>query len=589
VTPDQAAIFLIIATALVVFSTHWIRYDLVAMGALVACVLTGVVDVETAFRGFGHPAVITVACVLIISRTLSQAGIAEAVGSLLRSLPDNRCLLLLTLCTICALLSAFMNNAGALALMMPIALTAARDHRQPPSILLMPLSFASLLGGMCTLIGTPPNIIVAEFRAQSTGAAFDMFDFSSVGLAVALCGIGFMVLIGHWLLPARTGASGEDELFHAGDYISELRVPRGCRLVGKTIEALEQMTSGSIGVLAVIRANNRIVSRLRHEPLAADDVLLIQADARTLKDLVARGGLELIGDFDLRKESERGELTIAEAVIPSTSILDGMTPEMMRLRSTYNINLLGVAREGNPFLQRLRALRMRPGDVLLIQGYADNILTKIRELGCVPLSSRPHSFQPARLGRTFGIFAAGIAAAAMNVVTLPTALVVVVLALVGFGCLPAKDLYAGIEWPVIVLVGAMIPVGLALHSSGATDLIADAITALAGDGSPILLLFVLMVATLLLTDIINNAATATIMAPIAIRVAEASQLSADPFLIGVALAASSAFLTPIGHPNNTLILGPGGYRFTDYWRLGLPLDLIVITVALVVIPMVWGF
>lgn len=588
-TPDQVAIFLILAATLALFSSHWIRYDLVAMGALMACVLTGVVDVDTAFRGFGHPAVITVACVLIISRALGQAGLAEAVGRLLRSLPDNRCLLLLTLCGICALLSAFMNNAGALALMMPIALMAARDHRLAPSLLLMPLSFASLLGGMSTLIGTPPNIIVAEFRAQSTGAAFDMFDFTTVGLAVAVCGIGFMVLIGHRLLPTRAGATGEDELFHAGDYISELHVPRGSRLVGKTIDAIEHLTSGSVGILAVMRANNRIVARLRHEPLAADDVLLIQADARTLKEVVARGGLELIGDLDLRKESQRGELTIAEAVIPSTSILDGMTPEMMRLRSTYNINLLGVAREGNPFLQRLRALRLRAGDVLLIQGYADSILTKIRELGCVPLSSQPHSFQSARLGRTFAVFAAGIAAAASNLLTLPTALVLVVLGLLSLRCLSPKDLYTGIEWTVIVLVGAMIPVGLALHNTGATELIAVAITALAGDGTPLLLLFVLMLATLLLTDIINNAATATIMAPIAIRVAEASGLSADPFLIGVALAASSAFLTPIGHQNNTLILGPGGYRFTDYWRLGLPIDLIVLAVALVAIPRVWAF
>ncbi|MDJ0927964.1 MAG: SLC13 family permease [Gammaproteobacteria bacterium] len=587
-TLEQGLLFalLVCVFALLIWG-RW-RYDLVAFVALLVALLAGLVPVSQAFSGFGHPATVIIALVLIISRGLSNSGVIEL---LVRHVVDASRRLsahISIMSAVAAALSAVMNNVAALALLMPVDLQAARKAKRSPSLSLMPLSFASILGGMITLIGTPPNIIIAEFRATELGESYRMFDFAPVGLACAVAGVLFVALIGWRLLPAgRKDSKGSEDLFELADYIAELSVPEKSKVIGQRVRDLDEAVAESDAeIVGLIRNGRRMPGMARREEIRAGDILVLEASPESIEEVLGALQLNYVGSGSKALQEE--DLALTEVVVPETSRLAGRTALSVRLLRRYGVALVGVSREGKRFRERVRHLEIRPGDVLLFLGGEDNLTDVTNRLGCLPLKDRGHRvIQRHKAGLAVGAFALAILLASFGVVYLPVALGCVVAFMVLTNIVPARDVYESVEWPVIVLLGSMIPIGTALQTTGGTALIAGGIVDLAAGYSPVVVLTLLIVITMTLSDVMNNTATAVIAAPIAIDIAARLNVSPDPFLMGVAVAASSAFLTPIGHKNNTLILGPGGYRFGDYWRMGVPLEILVIVVAVPTILAVW--
>jgi di/tricarboxylate transporter len=588
VTLDQGIAFGTLAGAFGLFLWGGLRHDVVAMLALIAVVLTGLIPFNQAFSGFAHPAVITVAAVLILSRALQNAGIVDVIVRLLAPLRGHRTVQIGAQAGLIAVLSGFMNNVGALALMLPVALRNAYRDGYPPAISLMPLAFASLLGGMVTLIGTPPNLIISAFRNREVGQPFGMFDFAPVGGAVALAGLAFIVLIGWRLLPAdRRGAS--DEALDIGDYIAEARVAEDGKADGKSVADIEAMGEAEVRIVGLVRRKKRRMAPPPTDQVRAGDVLIVEGAPNAIKGLVDVAGIELLDSEGLGMEELRGEgIELVEAIIKPGSRLAGRTAASARLRRAYGINLLAVARHGKRIGERLGDIKFQVGDVLLLQGPTDTLSDSLTEFGCLPLADRPLQIGRARrLLSAGGIFGAAIVATMFGLVPVHVAFMTAATAVVVVGIVRPGEIYDSIDWPVIVLLGAMIPVGAALESSGGAGLVAGAIAAAGRDLAPVWTIALLLVGTMTLSDAINNNATAVLMAPIGIEVAHRLDASPDPFLMAVAVGASCAFLTPIGHQSNTLVMAPGGYRFGDYWRMGLPLEAIIAVVAVPVILLVW--
>jgi len=588
-----------------------LRHDVVAVLALLAAAAAGVVPAAEAFAGFASPATVTVALVLVASRGLVNSG---AVGLITRHLPEMEtpAAHVGLLSSIGGALSSFMNNVGALALLMPAALQSAAKAGRSPAVLLMPLAFGSILGGLVTLIGTPPNIIIASVRQELTGTPFSMFDYTPVGGAVALAGIAFVALVGWRLIPrageARTTA---DKLFDIENYITEATIPEGHALRGKLLRELDEIvTEHDAVILGVLRGEHRIDPAMRRTHMRAGDILLIEAGSDALHGVLTALDLRPPAprqhEEDTKPDGKTGkgekekdggkrrplfggpEVAIAEAVVRPGSRLAGRSTGELRLRTRYGVNLLAVAREGRPFRGGLRAFRFRPGDVLLLEGDPERLPEVIGIIGCLPLAHR--SLQPP--GRetpwlAIGLFAAAIAATTAGLASFPVALTAAVAGMVLLNIVPVRELYDGIDWSIVVLLGAMIPIGGAMQSTGATALVAGTLSGLVAGYPPVVGLVVVLIVTMTLSDVINNAATAVVMAPIAAGMAAGLGANADTFLMAVALGASCAFLTPIGHQNNALVMGPGGYHFGDYWRMGLPLEILIVAVGTPMLLLVW--
>ncbi|HVR36966.1 MAG TPA: SLC13 family permease [Methylomirabilota bacterium] len=586
---DATLVFIILGVTLAAFVWGRIRYDLVALLSLFACVVAGVVEPEGAFTGFGHPAVITVAAVLVLSRGFQHSGLVDWIANLTLKAGGNLMVQVLVLSGTVAVLSAFMNNVGALALLLPVALRMAREHGHPPSRLLMPLAFGSLLGGLMTLIGTPPNIIISNYRGDHVGTAYGMFAYTPVGGVVMLAGLTFLVLLGWRLTPKRKGQASPDELFETADYVCELEVEEDAKALGWTLRELEEAYGESVPVVAVVRGKKRFPHHAFRGALREGDVLLVEAEPEELKLLEEKGGLKLAsGEKFAEKLAESEDLQIIEAVVRPESRLIGRTVAQMRLMDRHGVHLLAVARDGSRLKQRLGDIRFRAGDVLLLQGEESDMAESLPELGCLPLASRELSIgRPRRLILSVVIFAAGIVAMLAGWLSAAVALTMAAAVMVLMGVLPLRETYKAIDWPVIVLLGAMIPVGGALETSGGAQWVADRLLTLGRAWPPMATMVLLLVITQALSDVVNNAAAAVLMAPVAASLAAGLGASADPFLMAVAVGASCAFLTPIGHQSNTLVMGPGGYRFGDYWKVGLPLTGVVILTAVPLILLVW--
>ncbi|MEN2979309.1 SLC13 family permease [Tistrella bauzanensis] len=590
-TLDQILISGLLVAALVLFVLGRPRYDLVALSALVAGVVLGLVPADKAFSGFGHDAVITVAAVLAISRALSLTGALEPLTGLVRRASGSTVTHILALCGVGAVISAFMNNVGALALLMPIAIQSSTRAGRSPAAVLMPLAFATVLGGMVTLIGTPPNLIVSGFRDRAVGQPFGLLDFAWVGLPVAAAGLVYIAILGWRLIPGdRLGRGAAAELMEVSAYVTELTVQAGSALIDKTVGDAEGMWKDSdLTVIGLIRDDRRIFGAMARQRIAAGDVLLVRGESEAITKRARAAGLEFAAsERPTAEHLQSQDVVMAEAVVGAASSLIGRHAGELGLRETYGINLLALSREGAAIRSRLSRVRMATGDVLLLQGDARRLQAVMTDLGCLPLVEREILKQNQHRGLlALGLFACGIALAASGLLPTAIAFSLVVLGLVVSRALPTRELYTGIEWPVIVLLGAMIPLGSALESTGVTGLIADGIVGMAGDVPVWALLGALLVVTMTMSDILNNAATAVIMAPISIAVAQGLQVSPDPFLMAVAIGASSSFLTPIGHQNNALVMGPGGYHFGDYWRVGLPLEIVVAVVSVPLLLLFW--
>lgn len=564
------------------------RYDLVALGALLTLVLLTIVPVERAFLGFAHPAVITVAAVLVVSRALLNAGVVDLLGKALSRAGDTPTRHVGALSGATALVSGFINNIGALAVLLPLALRTARKAKRSPSFLLIPLAFASLLGGLVTLIGTPPNIIIATFRGDAVGTPFAFFDFTPVGAAVAVAGLLFMVLVGWRLVPRRKGQASREELFQIDKYLTELRVTDGSKVAGQSLREVQALAEEGIQVVGLVRGDRRLPAPSPFHVLRPEDVLIVEGSSEDIQALMGDTGLELGGEEVDAEALGSDEVELAEAVVLPRSRIVGKTARGLNLRLRYGINVLAVARQGARVGGRLGDIRFQTGDVLLVQGPADRLHESLSTLGCLPLAERDLALgRPRNALLALGIFGAGVATISLGLVRVDVGFVLVAVAMVLAGFLSPREVYERIDWPIIILLGALIPVGEALETTGGAALLADSLLGLGAQLPTWVILTLLLVAAMLLSDVINNAATAVLLAPVAIGVAAGLGASVDPFLMAVAVGASCAFLTPIGHQSNTLVWGPGGYRFGDYWRVGLPLEVVIVVVAVPLILLVW--
>lgn len=638
-TAPQIMIFAILALTMGLFLWGRLRHDVVALAALMATVVTGLVPAADAFAGFGHPAVITVACILVLSHGLQQSGAIDGLARNILPRDAGRTATLGALMGVGALLSGFMNNVGAMALLMPIAIQASGRLDMTPGQVLMPLAFGTILGGMTTLVGTPPNLIVSGFRADAGMGQFGMFDFTPVGLSVALAGLIFVVLLGWRLVPARKAATGAG--FETGAYLTEVRVPEKSKAVGLTLRQIESQLEGAEAqIVALIRNEVKMNAPHGGRRIKANDILMLEADVDGLSEALSAFGIKLeqqgassekdqkdeekaARPAEVKAEGERLDPSTAKkilqedvseeedpeadpeeeeeedtrrdedivlrelAILPASSIV-GRSARDLRLRSRFGLNLLAVAREGRRPQARLRTLKLKSGDLLLMQGPAEVLSDFANETGCVPLGERELKIPDTRMAiMSMAIMGGAIALVTFGLLPAAAAFALGVLASMVLRTVPPREVYTAIDWPVVVLLAALIPVAGAMEQTGAADVMARFLVETVAQGNAIAALAVILIVTMFLSDVMNNAATAAVMCPIALGIAESLGVNADSFLMAVAIGASCAFLTPIGHQNNTLILGPGGFRFGDYWRLGLPLEALVVAVSLPMLLIVW--
>lgn len=603
---DQITIVIIaIATVAMFLWGRW-RHDMVAIGALLACVLAGFVPAREAFAGFSHPAVITVACVLILSRGLQTSGAVDALARAVLPARAGMASSLAALVGLGAILSGFMNNVGAMALLMPVAIQLAGRLNLTPGQVLMPLAFGTILGGMTTLIGTPPNLIVSGFRAQTGAGTFAMFDFAPIGIAVAVGGVAFVALLGWRLVPARKQAGVEG--FETGVYVTEVRVTENSEAAGMTLRDIEAaLDEADAQIIDLVRNEVHLNAPQSGRKVLAGDILIIEAEAEALANVLSGLGLKLeeagpssksdgkdeeppaaspADDADAATHDD--EIALMELVVRPESALIGRSARDLLLRTRFGLNLLAVSRDGQRSRARLRTLRMQAGDLLLMQGPVDTLGVFAADHGCVPLAERELHIPDKRKAWEAGIvMAVAVGGAAFGLLPAAISFAGGVLASMVLRTVSPRDVYEAIDWPVIVLLGALIPVAGAMESTGAAGVLANLLLESIAQGNAIVGLALILVVTMTLSDLMNNAATAAVMCPIAIGAASQLGVNADAFLMAVAVGASCAFLTPIGHQNNTLILGPGGFRFKDYWRLGLPIEILVVVVSIPMLLLVW--
>ncbi len=599
---EKYFVFAVLGATLVLFVWNRWRYDVVALLALLVVAVAGLVPPGQVFMGLGHPAVVTVAAVLVLSRGLLDAGVVDTLARHLTRVGSRPFVQVATLTGLVALCSGFMNNVGALALFMPVAVWMSRQDGRSPSFLLMPLAFGSLLGGTLTLIGTPANIIISTYRTHADASAFGMFDFLPVGAGLTLGGLAFIALLGWRLTPQRQNGPSPDDLFEISTYLTELRVPEACKYVGQTLHDLVAAVEddADIVIIGLVRDEKRIQMPSMYRLLREDDMLLVEADPESLKAVLDITGLELAAKADKdaedeqdneaaeKRDTKKGDLNLVEAIVTPDSMLVGRTAGNLDLRRRNNVNVLAVARQGHRLHERLSKLRFAAGDILLVQGEEESLQTGLKDLKCLPLASRGLTIgKPRKVVLGTVIFGAALALIALELVPAAVALTGGAVAMVLTGLLSPGDIYKSIDMPVIVLLAAMLPIGQAMENTGGSKLIADGLLAVSQSAPPAVTLVILMTATMLLSNIINNAAAGVLAAPVALELAHSLEASADPFLMAVAVGASCAFLTPIGHQSNTLVMVPGGYKFGDYWRMGLPLSIVVIGTAVPLILWFW--
>jgi di/tricarboxylate transporter len=588
---EQITLFALFAAVFGLLLWGKFRYDLVAFTALMVAVVLGVVDTKHAFDGFGHSATLIVALVLIVSAGLVRSGAVFLITRTLVNAQRSLGAHIAIMGVVGGALSAFMNNVAALALLMPVDIQTARKAGRSVGLTLMPLSFATILGGMATLIGTPPNIIISAIREDSLGEPFQMFDFAPVGALTAIAGLVFVALVGWRLIPQPESTdAGNGPMDEYADYVAELVVPKGSKLVGERVQDLyETAEKNDVAILGLIRDGKRRYGNSRTVKLAEQDTLVIEAAPEALDEFRAALKLDIADETRAERLRADGEgLSKIEVVVTEQSRINGKTAQAIGLNWRRRAVLLGISRGGKPFHSAVRKTKAREGDILLLLVPTGAEAEVTEWLGCLPLAQRGLSVtQEGKVWWAIGMFGTAVAAASLGLVYLPVALGLVVVGMVLTKILPIREIYDHVEWPVVVLLGSMIPLGAALETSGGTELIASGLVSLTGDMPAWAVLTVIMVVTMTLSDVLNNTATAIVAAPIGIQMADKLGADPDPFLMAVAVAASCAFLTPIGHKNNTLILGPGGYRFGDYWRMGLPLEILVVAVSIPLILVFW--
>ncbi|MDA8719986.1 SLC13 family permease [bacterium] len=585
---DQSilTIALVVLMGLLVWG-KW-RYDAVTLLCLAALVLMGVVPANDAFSGFGHPAVVTVALVLLISKGLQEAGMVSLAGNLFSRLTLSENQFLIMIMVIAALLSSFMNNIGAMALLLPITLSVCQKMEWNPSKFLMPLAFASILGGMNTVIGTPPNIIIAQYRQEYTGVSFNFFDYSLVGLAVSILGILFISVIGYRLVKVRENTTEISRLIDLKNYLFEVTVREDSKAIGLRLSEIKKISGPETEILGLVNETGAVSSVSMATKIQPGQIFVIKTSPDDISSIQEALGFEIAENLNTIQESDLDEI---EVMVSAGSRLIGRKHEFLKRLASEDLALLGLWRRGAKFRTRLAREAFKVGDVLLLGVRTkddEGVKEKIKHLGLMPLMERELQTIPSRsrLLKSLVFFGLAIGLTAFNVMDIVVAFLLCVIAFISIKVLNG-NLYRNIEWPVVVMLAAMIPVGQALETSGISLNIANFIsTTTQGMDMPWLILMILVI-TMFVSDIVNNAATAVIMAPIAANLAIQAGHPVDPFLMAVAVGASCAFLSPIGHQCNTLVMAPGNYKFGDYWRLGLPLECVIVAISIPMILFVW--
>ena len=565
------------------------RYDGVTLTALAVMVLLGLVPAKEAFLGFGHPAVITVALVLLISKALEKSGFINMIGDILRRNISGEFQFLALLMLVAGFLSSFMNNIGAMAMLLPITIGIAQKMEWNPSKFLMPLAFASILGGMNTKIGTPPNIIISEFREDNVGRAFEFFDFAYAGFPVSFIGILFIAFLGWRFVKLREEGSEERPLVDIQDYLVEMTIGEESDLVGKRVHELTSELGPDNVLMGVVSDKGTIRKPHHRETFEASQILVLKISPDDVAGIQTEFGLIIAPE--LEEQTQQGELGEIEAMITPRSRLIGRKFNYFKRMTTGVLSLLGLWRQGTKLRRRLSGEIFKAGDVLLLSSRDtdERAAEKLELLGLMPLWQRELDVvrDTSRVWQALLIFIIALIAVIFFDLNIIVAFLLCVLAYAARRLLTGDGMYRHIEWPVVVMLGAMIPIGGALTSSGLTVTSANFITTYLSDVNIAWVLIVILVFTMFISDLINNAATAVIMAPVSMQVANQMGQPIEPFLMAVAVGASCAFLSPIGHQCNTLVMGPGNYRFADYWKLGLPLEILIVCISIPVIMTTW--
>jgi len=594
-TLDQGLLFGLFGLVLIGMLSNRFRHDLVAFAGLLVAVVLGLVPQNEAFSGFANPAVVVVALVLVASVAFQNTGALGLLAARLtregRMVPVH----IAILGGFGAGLSAVINNVAALAILMPLDIQAARKAGRAPSLTLMCLAFATILGGMVTLIGTPPNIIASAIREQKLGEAYGMFSFTPVGLAVALAGIAFISLIGWRLIPSRDNQTPAGH--SSAGFMAELTVGKDSELIGQRVLDLEKAARNADVFVIGTRDPDGRFDQARWALLEEGSLLVVEGAADAIASFVKSNGLaippEAESGADEAKDERRKEVLAAapeiiEVVIPGDSMLVGQQPSSLRLRDRFGVVVLAVRRGRATISTEISHQRLRAGDMLLVTGQPIRVAPSLELLGLVPLSRVDVSpLQKRDMTLVIVIFLAALAVATSGALSFTIAIAIAVVLYAALGFVPMRDLYRKIEWPVVVMLACLLPIGQAFDQLGGTALVAQTLSDITQAYPPIVALIAVMVVTMTLSDVLNNVATIVVMGPVAIDLAGRLDANPDTFLMGTAIAASCAFLTPIGHKNNTLVMGPGGYGFGDYWRMGLPLELIVLAVAVPMLMLVY--
>ncbi len=565
------------------------RYDAISLGILSIFVLLGYVQPDEAFKGFSHPAVITVALVLLISKGLERSGFISVIGRKLQAYANSEIQFMISITFFAAILSSFMNNIGAMAMLLPITLGICQKMNWNPSKFLIPLSFASILGGMNTKIGTPPNIIISEFRNDFVDKDFAFFDFSFTGVPVSILGILFIALIGWRLIKLRPINSENNPLIELEDYLVEMVITKNSKLIDKRALDFRQELDTDTALMGQIDENGKKIEIHGNQKLYKDQILIMKINPDMVADVQQEFGLDIDSENDLTSIEDLGGI---EAIIVPKSRLIGRKYKYFKRLIGRELSLLGLWRRGLKFRFRLSNEIFKVGDVLLIanRGEKNNISEKLELAGLMPLWQREFDVarDPTKIFIAFGLFVICLLMVIFNYVPIVIAFLICVIGFVSSKLLTGEGVYRHIDWPVIILLAAMIPIGNTLISYGITDSVSSYLAGLSAAVNYVWLVVLIMIITMFLSDIINNAATAVIMAPLAVSLAEKIDQPIEPFLMSVAIGASCAFLSPIGHQCNTLVMAPGNYKFGDYWKVGLPLEILIIIISVPAIIFYWG-
>lgn len=575
-------VFAILLAGLVLFVWQKIRYDIVAALMLLAIGLTGIVSTEELFSGFASSAVITVASALVVAKGLENSGILDKAEEFLLKFEKRPYIPLLLLLVMVSLVSGFINDIAALAISLPIAISLSRSLKLTPSKILIPLAYASIIGGSLTLIGTASNIVMGSVAKRELGRPLEIFEFFPVGLVLIIVFIILFLIIGRKILPNRPSPYATEK-FQLPKYISEVQVNDRSDFIDKTVGEFEKEFD-YLDVVRIVRERHERDMPHSNTKIGLGDVLVIRSDVEGLRKL-KESGLDFLRD----SEEKLKDLDVVEAIVMPNSILADRTARQTRLRDRYTVSLLGVARHGSTLIKRVDDVKIKTGDVLLLEVAQSDLQNVLRELQCAPLKKRGislHERAPSIL--TLVIAGVCIALSAFSILPIEISLTLGALAMLLSRSLSLKEAYSAIHWPILILIGSIIPFGIAMVNTGADKFIAETIMQ-TGISEPIMALIIIFAATTLLSNVMNNVATAVFMAPVALQLSQILDVSGFPMLMAVVFGAAVPYLTPISHHSNLLVMEAGGYKFTDYLRFGIPLTLATMVIVIFLVPILWPF